>query len=108
MSSNKNSKKTPHKFLTKSPQTSSASKYQVKIKSPPKVALISPPRRNGNLVKKSPKASILNLKQRFHGLKSESYQLQQGSGDRSHYQDWRQKSTGKIDEMNDNRVQFWL
>lgn len=46
-------KQTPHKFLIKSPP--SASKFQVKIKSPPVVSLS--PTRSANLNKKSPKLS---------------------------------------------------
>ncbi|OMO99157.1 hypothetical protein COLO4_13475 [Corchorus olitorius] len=46
---------TPHKFLIKSPP--SASKFQVKIKSPPLVSSISPTRSSTNLSKKSPKLS---------------------------------------------------
>ncbi|CAE5966210.1 unnamed protein product [Arabidopsis arenosa] len=55
ISSIKNNKETPHKFLIKSPPTS-ASKFQVKIRSPPKV-LISPTRNGSNLVRRSPKGS---------------------------------------------------
>ncbi|GMI65347.1 TANGLED1, A. THALIANA TAN1, TANGLED [Hibiscus trionum] len=46
-------RQTPHKFLIKSPP--SASKFQVKIKSPPVVSLS--PTRSINMSKKSPKAS---------------------------------------------------
>ncbi|XWS42411.1 hypothetical protein CRYUN_Cryun16bG0012300 [Craigia yunnanensis] len=46
-------RKTPHKFLIKSP---SASKFQVKIKSPPIVSLS--PTRSTNMSKKSPKLSV--------------------------------------------------
>ncbi|XP_010464055.1 PREDICTED: microtubule-binding protein TANGLED-like [Camelina sativa] len=55
ISSIKNKKETPHKFLIKSPPTS-ASKFQVKIKSPPKV-LVSPTRNGSNLTRKSPRGS---------------------------------------------------
>lgn len=54
-SSIKNNKETPHKFLIKSPPTS-ASKFQVKIKSPPKVS-VSPTRNGSNSVRKSPRGS---------------------------------------------------
>ncbi|KAM4108373.1 hypothetical protein ACB094_03G040500 [Castanea mollissima] len=47
-------KRTPHKFLIKSPPTAS-SKFQVKIKSPPVVSLS--PTRHTSLSKKSPKMS---------------------------------------------------
>ncbi|CAA7058956.1 unnamed protein product [Microthlaspi erraticum] len=53
--SSKNKKETPHKFLIKSPPRS-ASKFQVKIKSPPKVS-VSPTRNGGNLARKSPRGS---------------------------------------------------
>lgn len=53
ITSSKNSKETPHKFLIKSPPTS-ASKFQVKIKSPPKFS-VSPTRNASNLARKSPK-----------------------------------------------------
>ncbi|CAN8260371.1 unnamed protein product [Cochlearia groenlandica] len=52
----KNSKETPHKFLIKSPPKS-ASKFQVKIKSPPKIS-VSPTRNGSNLSRKSPKGSV--------------------------------------------------
>ncbi|XP_019100082.1 PREDICTED: microtubule-binding protein TANGLED-like isoform X2 [Camelina sativa] len=57
ISSIKNNKETPHKFLIKSPPPTSASKFQVKIKSPPKV-LVSPTRNGSNLARRSPTASI--------------------------------------------------
>ncbi|KAL2514822.1 putative microtubule-binding protein TANGLED [Forsythia ovata] len=53
IASNKQNKQTPHKFLIKSPP--SASKFQVKIKSPP--LSISPTRAAINMGKKSPKVS---------------------------------------------------
>lgn len=57
---------TPHKFLIKSPASASASKFQVKIKSPPVVITLSPtrsvvitrsPTRQVTLSKQSPKRS---------------------------------------------------
>lgn len=53
--SSKNKKETPHKFLIKSPPRS-ASKFQVKIRSPPKVS-VSPTRNGGYLARKSPRGS---------------------------------------------------
>ncbi|KAL5783677.1 hypothetical protein ACOSP7_008706 [Xanthoceras sorbifolium] len=50
----RNNKQSPHKFLIKSPP--SASKFQVKIKSPPVVSSLSPTR-PASLSKKSPKVS---------------------------------------------------
>lgn len=50
----RNKQTTPHKFLIKSPP--SASKFQVKIKSPPVISSLSPTR-STNLSKKSPKLS---------------------------------------------------
>ncbi|KAL0744355.1 hypothetical protein Bca4012_085868 [Brassica carinata] len=56
MASSKNTKKeTPHKFLIKSP-SKSPSKFQVRIKSPPKVS-VSPNRNGSNLTRKSPARS---------------------------------------------------
>ena len=56
LTSSKDTKKeTPHKFLIKSP-TKSPSKFQVRIKSPPKVS-VSPNRNGGNLGRKSPARS---------------------------------------------------
>ncbi|CAN6888639.1 unnamed protein product [Brassica oleracea] len=48
-------KETPHKFLIKSP-SKSPSKFQVRIKSPPKVT-VSPNRNGGKLARKSPTRS---------------------------------------------------
>ncbi|ESQ49541.1 hypothetical protein EUTSA_v10020613mg [Eutrema salsugineum] len=56
ITSSKNNKETPHKFLIKSPSTS-ASKFQVKIKkSPPKVS-VSPTRNGSNMARRSPRGS---------------------------------------------------
>ncbi|CAH2055032.1 unnamed protein product [Thlaspi arvense] len=55
ITSSKNNKETPHKFLIKSPNTS-ASKFQVKIKSPPKVS-VSPTRNGSNLSRRSLRGS---------------------------------------------------
>ena len=51
-SSKDTKKETPHKFLIKSP-SKSPSKFQVRIKSPPKVS-VSPNRNGSNLARKSP------------------------------------------------------
>lgn len=48
-------KQTPHKFLVKSPASASASKFQVKIRSPP--VSLSPTRPSSSSSKKSPKMS---------------------------------------------------
>ncbi|KAG2273050.1 hypothetical protein Bca52824_067605 [Brassica carinata] len=57
IASSKNTKKeTPHKFLIKSP-SKSPSKFQVRIKSPPKVS-VSPNRNGSNLARKSPTRSV--------------------------------------------------
>ncbi|XWS58202.1 hypothetical protein CRYUN_Cryun08bG0014400 [Craigia yunnanensis] len=53
-------RQTPHKFLIKSPP--SASKFQVKIKSPPVVSLS--PTRSTNISKKSPKVSAASMLRR--------------------------------------------
>ncbi|KAJ4892933.1 putative microtubule-binding protein TANGLED [Raphanus sativus] len=56
LTSSKNTKKeTPHKFLIKSP-SKSPTKFQVRIKSPPKVS-VSPNRNGSNLGRKSPTRS---------------------------------------------------
>ncbi|XP_010546695.1 PREDICTED: microtubule-binding protein TANGLED isoform X2 [Tarenaya hassleriana] len=47
---------TPHKFLIKSPPTPPSKKFQVKIKSPPKVTIS--PKRTSSSIKKSPKSSL--------------------------------------------------
>ncbi|KAF8107646.1 hypothetical protein N665_0118s0016 [Sinapis alba] len=60
LTSSKNTKKeTPHKFLIKSP-SKSPSKFQVRIKSPPKVS-VSPNRNRSNLARKSPTRSASSL-----------------------------------------------
>ncbi|CAN7113098.1 hypothetical protein HID58_003787 [Brassica napus] len=53
----RSNKETPHKFLIRSPTSTSASKFQVKIKSPPKVS-VSPNRSRSNLACKSPTRSL--------------------------------------------------
>ncbi|EOA30452.1 hypothetical protein CARUB_v10013577mg [Capsella rubella] len=70
ISSIKNNKETPHKFLIKSPPKS-ASKFQVKIKSPPKV-LVSPTRNGSNLIRRSPRGSSSPTRNVNIGKKSPS------------------------------------
>ncbi|CAN7075727.1 unnamed protein product [Brassica oleracea var. botrytis] len=53
----RSNKETPQKFLIRSPPSTSASKFQVKIKSPPKVS-VSPNRSRSNLARKSPTRSV--------------------------------------------------
>ncbi|VVA96555.1 unnamed protein product [Arabis nemorensis] len=66
--SSKNSKETPHKFLIKSPPTS-ASKFQVKIKSPPKIS-VSPTRNRSSMARKSPISSTSPTRNVTLGKKS--------------------------------------
>ncbi|KFK37957.1 hypothetical protein AALP_AA3G051700 [Arabis alpina] len=68
VTSSKNIKETPHKFLIKSPPTS-ASKFQVKIKSPPKIS-VSPTRNGSNMARKSPKSSTSPTRNVTLGKKS--------------------------------------
>ncbi|KAF8091861.1 hypothetical protein N665_0433s0028 [Sinapis alba] len=69
ITSSKNNKETPpHKFLIKSP-SKSPSKFQVGIKSPPKVS-VSPNRSGSNLSRKSPRGSDSPTRSEALGKKS--------------------------------------
>jgi microtubule-binding protein TANGLED1 len=81
ISSIKNNKETPYKFLIKSPPTS-ASKFQVKIRSPPKV-LVSPTRNGSNSVRKSPRGSRSPTRTVNLGKKSASISPIRNTGKRS-------------------------